>query len=125
MPGRKTVLREWFEGAGPEEVLGERPAVLVMYNQALFTARLRTLPREVGERQRLLTNLQVRLGRWRAGEVKGGKRPARAGTQKKVQGWLKGWDLYREISHAGTSSVFLPLVSLQNPKPGLGRLSYG
>ena len=67
--------------------------VVVTYNENLFVAQSRTLLREIAKRQHLLSELQARLHRWQTGQVKGGKPPTRAGTQKKVQGWLAAHDL--------------------------------
>jgi transposase len=95
-----------------KEVLGQRRTVLVTYNQALFVAQSRTLLREIAKRQRLLADVQARLGRWRAGELKGGKPPTLAGTRKKVQGWLSARDM---------GALFAWEVTLQD---GLPSLSY-
>src|SRR6516164_8981842 len=74
-------------------VFGKERVVVVTYNENLFVAQSRTLLREIAKRQHLLSELQARLQRWQTGQVKGGHPPTRAGTQKKVQGWLAAHDL--------------------------------
>src|SRR4051812_49112858 len=74
-------------------VFGTKRVVVVTYNENLFVAQSRTLLREIAKRQQLLSELQARLRRWQAGQVKGGHPPTLAGTRKKVQGWLAGRDL--------------------------------
>jgi transposase len=74
-------------------VFGEERAVVVTYNEDLFVAQSRTLLREIAKRQHLLSELQARLRRWQARQVKGGKPPTPAGTRKKVQGWLAAHDM--------------------------------
>ena len=58
----------------------------------------RTLPREIGKRQRRLQELQrsLRAGRRRKG--RGGKPATVSGTQKKVAGWLKARHM-KELFH--------------------------
>jgi len=93
-----------------KEVLGKCRAVVVTYNEALFVAQARTLLREVAKRQRLLSELQARLGRRRAGEVKGGKPPTPAGTRKKVQGWLSAKDMGGLFAWEVTTQDGLPAL---------------
>src|SRR4051794_4732789 len=74
-------------------VLGKERVVVVTSNENLFVAQSRTLLREIAKGQRLPSELQARLQRWQAGQVKGGRPPTLAGTRKQVQGWLAGRDL--------------------------------
>jgi len=75
------------------EVFGQQRTVVVTYNAKLFVAQARTWLREIAKRQRLLAELQGRLERRRAGEVRGGKPPSVAAVRKKIQGWLNSADL--------------------------------
>ena len=72
-----------------KKVFGVTRTVLVTHNDNLFVAQSRTLLREIAKRQRRLADLQERLRRRAAGEIKGGRAPTVAGTTKKVAGWLK------------------------------------
>src|SRR3954451_3571600 len=74
-------------------VFGKTRVVVVTFNENLFVAQSRTLLREIAKQQHRLSQLQARLQRWQTGQVKGGKPPTLAGTQKVVQGWLAGRDL--------------------------------
>ena len=71
------------------EVFGVERTVLVTWNQALSDAQCRTLLREIAKRRQHLRTLQGRLRRWREGKIRGGRKPTVAGTQKKVDGWLR------------------------------------
>ena len=71
------------------EVFGVRRTVLVTWNQRLFDAQCRTLLREIEKRRQHLGALQRQLRRWRDGKIRGGRKPGLAGTQKKVDGWLR------------------------------------
>jgi transposase len=94
-----------------QEVLGKCRTVLVTSNEALFVAQSRTLLREVAKRQRLLADLQARLGRWRAGAVKRGRPPTLSGTRKKVQGWLSARDMGTLFAWEVTLQEGLPALS--------------
>jgi transposase len=72
-----------------QPVFGADRTILVTYNDNLFVAQSQTLLREIAKRQRLLRELQHRLDRHRAGKVRGGQPPTKAGTTKKVEAWLK------------------------------------
>jgi transposase len=81
-----------------KRVFGVTRTVLVTYNENLFVAQSRTLLREIAKRQRRLAELQDRLRRRAAGEIRGGRAPTVASTEKKVRGWLKARhmkDLFR------------------------------
>ena len=71
------------------EVFGVERTVLVTWNRALAEAQCRTLLREIAKRRQHLRALQGRLRRWRDGKIRGGRKPTVAGTQKKVDGWLR------------------------------------
>ena len=71
------------------KVFGVRRTVLVTWNQRLFDAQCRTLLREIEKRRQHLGALQRQLRRWRDGKIRGGRKPGLAGTQKKVDGWLR------------------------------------
>ena len=71
------------------EVFGVRRTVLVTWNRKLFDAQRKTLLREIEKRRAHLRALQRQLRRWRDGKIRGGRKPGVAGTQKKVDGWLK------------------------------------
>ena len=70
-------------------VFGVERTVLVTWNAALAEAQCGTLLREIAQRRQYLRALQGRLRRWRTGKVRGGRKPTVAGTQKKVDGWLR------------------------------------
>ena len=76
-----------------KEVFGKQRTVVVSYNPKWFVAQARTLLREIAKRQRLLAELQGRLERRRAGQVKGGKPPTVASVRKKIEGWLAARDM--------------------------------
>ena len=69
-------------------VFGVERTVLVTFNQELFDAQKQTLEREIGKRREQFRDLQGRLGRWRRGTLKGGRRPTLAGTRKRIDRWL-------------------------------------
>ena len=71
------------------KVFGVQRTVLVTWNQRLFDAQCRTLLREIAKRRQHLRALQRQLRRWRDGKIRGGRKPSLAGTQKKVDGWLR------------------------------------
>ena len=75
---------------------GVERTVLVTWNAALAVARCRTLLRETAQRRQHLRALQGRLRRWRRGRMRGGRKPTVAGTQKRVDGWLRARHL-REL----------------------------
>ena len=70
-------------------VLGAQRTVLVTYNENLFAAQSQTLLREIAKRRQRLRELQHRLQGWRSGRVRGPRRPAVEGVEKKVAAWLK------------------------------------
>ena len=70
-------------------VLGAQRTVLVTYNENLFAAQSQTLLREIAKRRQRLRELQHRLQGWRSGHVRGPRRPAVEGVEKKVAAWLK------------------------------------
>ncbi len=70
-------------------VLGAQRTVLVTYNENLFAAQSQTLLREIAKRRQRLRELQHRLQGWRSGRVRGPRRPAVQGVEKKVAAWLK------------------------------------
>jgi len=72
-----------------KKVFGVQRTVVVTFNDNLFVAQTRTLLREIAKRQQRLAGLQERLRRRRAGEIRGGRPPTVASTNKKVAGWLK------------------------------------
>src|SRR3990172_4749115 len=73
-----------------KQVYGAERAVVVAYNENLFVAQSKTLLREIGKRQRGLAEIAGRLGRWRRGEVRGGRPPTYQGTLNAVNAILKG-----------------------------------
>jgi len=73
-----------------KQVYGAERAVVVAYNENLFVAQSKTLLREIGKRQRGLAEIAGRLGRWRRGEVRGGRPPTYPGTLNAVNAILKG-----------------------------------
>ena len=73
-----------------KEVYGAERAVVVAYNENLFVAQSKTLLREIGKRKRGLAEIAGRLGRWRRGEVRGGRPPTYQGTLNAVNAILKG-----------------------------------
>jgi len=73
-----------------KQVYGAERAVVVAYNENLFVAQSKTLLREIGKRQRGLAEIAGRLGRWRRGEVRGGRSPTYQGTLNAVNTVLKG-----------------------------------
>ena len=72
-----------------KKIFGAKRTVVVTFNDKLFVAQTRTLLREIAKRQQRLADLQERLRRRRAGEIRGGRPPTVASTKKKVAGWLK------------------------------------
>ena len=70
-------------------VFGRKRTVVVTYNENLFVAQSKTLLREIGKRQQHFRELVSRLERWRSGEIRRGRPPTLAATQKKINHWLK------------------------------------
>jgi transposase len=70
-------------------VFGRKRTILVTYNDNLFVAQAKTLEREIAKRCQRLEDLRMHLESWRAGQVRGGKKPTVAVTEKKVKAWLK------------------------------------
>lgn len=73
-----------------KKVFGSDRTVVVAFNENLFVAQSRTLLREIAKRQRGLAEIAARLGKWRRGEVRGGRPPTCEGTVKAVSTVLKG-----------------------------------
>ena len=73
-----------------KKVFGSDRTVVVAFNENLFVAQSRTLLREIAKRQRGLAEIAARLGKWRRGEVRGGRPPTYEGTVKAVSTVLKG-----------------------------------
>lgn len=73
-----------------KKVFGSQRTVVVTYNENLFVAQSKTLLREIAKRQRGLGEITARLGRWRRGEVRGGRPPSLEGTRRAVDKVLKG-----------------------------------
>jgi transposase len=81
-----------------KKVFGVERTVVVTFNDKLFVAQTQTLLREIAKRQRWLADLQERLRKRRAGEIRGRRPPTVASVRKKVSGWLKARhmkDLFR------------------------------
>ena len=74
-------------------VFGKSRTIVVSYNEKLFVAQSQTLLREIAKRQRQLGELQAKLKRWQAGEVKGGRPPSLAGTKKQVEKIVNGHEM--------------------------------
>jgi len=70
-------------------VFGLKRTIVVTYNDNLFVAQAKTLQREITKRCQRLGDLRTHLESWRAGQVRGGKKPTFAATEKKVKSWLK------------------------------------
>jgi transposase len=70
-------------------VFGQKRTILVTYNDNLFVAQAKTLEREIAKRCQRLEGLRMHLESWKAGQVRGGKKPTVAVTEKKVKAWLK------------------------------------
>ena len=66
-----------------------RCTVLVTSNQALFDAQRRTLLSEIAKRRQHLPALRRQMRRRRDSKIRGGRKPGVAGTQEKVDGWLR------------------------------------
>ena len=96
-----------------KKVFGVSRTVLVTFNDVLFAKQAQTLMREVSKRQRRLRELHAQLGRWHAGQVKGGQPPTLKGVTKKVNGWLQSRHM-RELFE----------VDLSAGDDGLPRLEY-
>ena len=70
-------------------IYGVERTVVVTYNENLFAAQARTLERLSAKRERRLSELAGQLGRWRDGQVQGGRPPSVQGVTKKINGWLR------------------------------------
>lgn len=73
-----------------KKVFGRRYTVLVTWNEAFFEAQVATLERELAKRAVRLEQEEGRLERWRAGEMRGGRRPTVVTVQKRVAVILHG-----------------------------------
>jgi transposase len=96
-----------------KEVFGIARTVVVTYNEALFVAQSRTLLREIAKRQQQLGDLQARLVRHQQGEVRGGKRPTRAGVQKTIDGWLKARHMKELFAIDLSEQAGVPVLTYQ------------
>jgi transposase len=70
-------------------VFGRKRTIVVTYNDNLFVAQAKTLQREIAKRCQRLRDLRMHLESWRAGQLRRGKKPTVAATEKKVKAWLK------------------------------------
>ena len=70
-------------------IYGVERTVVVTYNENLCAAQARTLERLSAKRERRLSELAGQLGRWRDGQVQGGRPPSVQGVTKKINGWLR------------------------------------
>lgn len=94
-----------------KEVFGKTRTIVITYNERLFVAQSRTLPREVAKKQSQLAELQAGLQRRQSGQVKGGKPPTLAGTRKKVQELLAAKDMKELFEVEVTSANNLPVLN--------------
>jgi transposase len=86
-----------------KKVFGVKRTVVVTFNDKLFIAQTQTLLREIAKRQGRLAELQDRLRRRRAGEIRGGRPPTVASTTKKVTSWLKARHM-KDLFHVDIDS---------------------
>jgi len=96
-----------------KKVFGHERTVVVTYNENLFVAQAKTLLREIGKRQQRFRELVARLERWRTGQVRRGRAPTLAATQKKVNDWLKARHMKDLFDVKITERGGLPAVSYQ------------
>lgn len=68
-----------------KKVFGRTHTVVVTFNQHLLDGQLQGLTANLNKARGKLRELQQQLRRWRAGKVKGGKRPTLAGVQNQVR----------------------------------------
>ena len=73
-----------------KNAFGSERTVVVTHNDNLFVAQSKTLLREIAKRQRGLGEIAARLGRWRSGELRGGRSPSLEGTRNAINTVLKG-----------------------------------
>lgn len=92
-------------------VFGHQRTVVVTYNENLFVAQVKTLCREIGKRQRWLRELAVQLERWQRGEMRKGRGPTLAATQKKVNKWLQARHMKDLFTVNITEQCGLPAIS--------------
>jgi len=71
------------------KVFAEERTVLVTYNENLLAGQLQGIGRNLAKTRKELHELQVRLKRWAAGKVRGGKRPTLTGAQRKINKMLR------------------------------------
>ena len=96
-----------------KKVFGRKRTVVVTYNENLFVAQSKTLLREIGKRQQCFCELVTRLERWRRGEIRRGRPPTLAATQKKVNSWLKARHMKDLFATTVTEQDGLPAVTYQ------------
>ncbi|MBW1762811.1 MAG: IS1634 family transposase [Deltaproteobacteria bacterium] len=98
-----------------KEIFGRSYTVLVTWNEALFTAQVTTIERELAKCALRLAEEEARLERWRCGAIKGGRRPSEAAVRKRVAKMLRSRHM---------KDLFQITVESEEEHRGLPRLTW-
>ena len=105
------------------DVFAQERTVVVTYNENLLAGQLQGIGRNLAKTKKELQQLQSRLGRWAAGEIRKGRKPTLVGIKKRVDKML-GREYMRQIIRADVLQVgeFVRLDYCIDPD-AIGRLS--